>query len=105
MALFSAYIPHIRGNNQFIVKIRRYVDYMRASAPCSVGLCGAPPRAPRDIYGALPRAPVGIYGALPRAPVGICEALPRAPIVYGALPRTPLRTFFEKKVLRTPKNF
>ena len=48
----------------------------------------------RGIHGALTRAP-RIYGALPRAPRDI----------YGAPPRTPLRTFFEKKVLRTPKNF
>ena len=37
----------------------------------------------------------GIHGALIHTPVSIYEALPRAP----------LRTFFEKKVLRTPKNF
>ena len=55
---------------------------------------GALPRIPVGIYGAPPRTPAA-YGALPRALVGICEALPRAP----------LRTFFEKKVLRTPKNF
>ena len=36
-------------------------------------------------------SPTGL--TLPR--LSICEALPRAP----------LRTFFEKKVLRTPKNF
>ena len=56
--------------------------------------------------GALPRAPVGIResppgtgryytGCRPALRLSICEALPRAP----------LRTFFEKKVLRTPKNF
>ncbi len=35
----------------------------------------------------------GIYAGLPRAPLIICEALPYAV----------LRTFFEKKVLSTPK--
>ena len=36
-----------------------------------------------------------IRGSAPNPGHDICEALPRAP----------LRTFFEKKVLRTPKNF
>ena len=61
------------------------------------GIHGALTHTPVSIYGAQPRAlhRQVLYGAPPRTPGGICEALPRAP----------LRTFFEKKVLRTPKNF
>ena len=58
---------------------------MRGSAPCPGGYMRGSASRLGQAYARLCLAPRS----------SICEALPRAP----------LRTFFEKKVLRTPKNF